>query len=91
MEKEISNEIFITLTPREKAIVIQVLEDCRVRYIQSNIAVDVPYFFWSINRPIFEGVDPSDFLDIKEPDQFGIQAVYYISKYIIRNRKDNNV
>jgi hypothetical protein len=91
METETANEVFISLTPQEKVVVIRILEDCRMRYIHSNINVDIPYFFWNIHRPIFEGIDPTEFLDITEPKQFAIQAVFHISNYIIKNRRKDNV
>jgi len=88
MDIKTANDVFMTLHPQHKAIVIAILKDCRKKYIVSNINVDVPYFFWSIHRPMFDGIDPSEFLDIEDPKQFAIQAVYYISNHIINAIKE---
>ena len=87
MTKDEANVEFEQLNIQERKLVIGTLNKTKHGYLVSGGNVDVPYFFWSLNKPLFEGVNPSEFLDIKTSEQFGIQAIYYISKYINKMRK----
>ena len=84
-EKE-SRDLFEKLNDGDKKIVVNNLINMRNDYLRSGGRFDLPYFFWSLNRGIFEGEDVTEFLDINNGNDFGIQAIYYLSKYILAKR-----
>lgn len=87
MKVEEAQEKFDELTYEEKKMVLKTLNKIKHSYLVSGAEVDVPYFFWSINPILFKGVDPSDFLKIEDAYEFGVQAVYYISRFLINKRR----
>lgn len=82
MNKKDAQAEFDKLDTQQKQVVIGTLKKARQGYLMSGQLVDMPYFFWSINPALFAGIDPAEFLEITESYEFGVQAVYYISKYI---------
>jgi len=84
-----ATELFNKLTNKEKNMLVATLNNTKFNYIKSGIPVDLPYFFWSVNRPLFviatkEDVD--EFLEIDDSRTFSIFTVYYISKFILDKR-----
>lgn len=86
MKKKQALSEFEKLGIEEKRAVIGTLQRTKQSYILSGVQVDVPYFFWSVNPVLFAGIDPAEFLEITESYEFGVQAVYYISRYINEKR-----
>jgi hypothetical protein len=89
MEKNQSLNEFNKLNEKEKGAVIKILLGVRRQYDISQIQVDMPYFFYSINKNMFFGEkEKTNFLNIDNAEEFGIQIIYYISRYILmmRNR-----
>lgn len=75
-----------SLSPADQQAVNQILIGVRHRYIMSGISVDVPYFFFSTNRPMFQPGEEKEFLEIKDSKTFAMNAIYLISRFIKRAR-----
>ena len=86
MKKETVEIEYNRLSIQEKKMVIGTLNKLKHSYLVSGMDVDIPYFFWSTNPLLFKGIDPTDFLNINDSYEFGLQAVFYISVYLNNKR-----
>ena len=87
--REESSRLFNMLVDNDKKIVINNLISIRNDYLKSGAKLDLPYFFWSLNNSLFDGVNEKEikeFLDINNSNDFGIQCIYYLSRYIITKK-----
>jgi len=89
--KELAMSTFNSLTDREKNMVIGLLHKTRDDYITSAFTVDVPYYFFSLNKYIFEGVDHTAYLEIDNSTDFAHQTIFYISRYLLNKRKEGEI
>jgi hypothetical protein len=83
MERVIAEREFNKLSQQDKGKVIKSLYECKGRYIFSALDVDFPYFFFNQFRIIFRTQEEIDnFLDITVVNEFSIQAIYYMSRFL---------
>ena len=81
---------FSLLAPQEKQLTVKILVDLRNKYGIMGMSVDIPYFFYSLHRPLFARMDSKfteDFLAITQVEPFTNNAIYLISHHIIKGRK----
>lgn len=81
-----ATDMYESLSSADQYAVKQILHSVRHRYIMSGIKVDVPYFFFSIHRPMFQEGEEKEFLEIKEAKEFAMYAIYYIARFIKKAR-----
>jgi hypothetical protein len=89
--KDLAMSTFESLTNREKNMVIGLLHKTRIDYLSSSFSVDVPYYFLSLNRFMFDGIDYTEYLEIDNSMDFAVQTIFYISRYLINKRKEGEM
>ena len=86
MDKVKAEIEFNSLIHDEKQMLYNTLVDIRAKYHMSNIDVDLPYYMYSVLKNAFNSIctqeEINDFLDIKTVNEFSIQSVYWLSKFI---------
>jgi len=80
--KDVAEREYESLHQSHKQKVAGILMDLRRRYLMSGINVDIPYFFWSLNKPLFIGDEHIEFLEITDSYDFAVNAIYLISRFI---------
>ena len=82
VSKEVANKELLKLSPQNRQNVNTVMIDVRNKYIMNKIQIDIPCYFWMVNKPIFFKDEEIDFLEIVDPEVFAINAIYLISRYM---------
>lgn len=69
---------FMELKIANRNKIIRFLQEFKMSYIMYGTKVDVPYFFWSTNKHIFQDDEHIKFLEIKTSREFTISVLYLL-------------
>lgn len=84
---EKSKEEYHSLIPNDQHAVKQILLQFRQQYIMSGMTVDIPYFFFSIHKPMFRLGEEKEFLKIANGGVFSYNSIFLISRFIKETRR----
>ena len=86
--KEQANDLFMQLQSHEKSVVLNYLKSFRQTYIFYNMSDPVPIVFYKSNIEFFENdKEINKFCNIDDSYTFIVNAVYYLSRYIIKSQR----